>query len=105
MMVIDWSDTGECHEQTGVHRTSGRIYKVIYEGNVKQGTAARSGEPQLARSPLSCSSFNRHGKPIRAGTLTQSSMRKMLDEEDEHLRVWGIWSLTDQWPRAPPWDQ
>jgi putative membrane-bound dehydrogenase-like protein len=24
--VIDWSDTGECHENTGVHRSSGRIY-------------------------------------------------------------------------------
>ena len=26
MAVIDWSDTGECHENTGVHRSSGRIY-------------------------------------------------------------------------------
>ena len=26
--VIDWSDTGECHEHTGVHRTSGRIYAI-----------------------------------------------------------------------------
>ncbi|QDT07887.1 Cytochrome c [Rubripirellula lacrimiformis] len=26
--VLDWSDTGECHEHTGVHRTSGRIFKV-----------------------------------------------------------------------------
>ena len=26
--VIDWSDTGECHENTGVHRTSGRIYAI-----------------------------------------------------------------------------
>lgn len=24
--VLDWSDTGECHEHTGVHRSSGRIY-------------------------------------------------------------------------------
>src|SRR5439155_3125061 len=28
--VLDWSDTGECHEATGVHRTSGRIYKITY---------------------------------------------------------------------------
>ena len=28
--VLDWSDTGECHENTGVHRTSGRIYKITY---------------------------------------------------------------------------
>lgn len=24
---LDWSDTGECHDHTGVHRTSGRIYR------------------------------------------------------------------------------
>ncbi|MEW6306603.1 MAG: PVC-type heme-binding CxxCH protein, partial [Verrucomicrobiota bacterium] len=30
VFLLDWSDTGECHEATGVHRTSGRIYKVIH---------------------------------------------------------------------------
>ena len=28
--VLDWSDIGECHENDGVHRTSGRIYKISY---------------------------------------------------------------------------
>ncbi|MEM9827367.1 MAG: c-type cytochrome, partial [Planctomycetota bacterium] len=28
VFVLDWSDTGECHEHDGVHRTSGRIYKI-----------------------------------------------------------------------------
>ena len=28
--VLDWSDTGECHDSSGVHRTSGRIYKLCY---------------------------------------------------------------------------
>ncbi len=28
--VLDWSDTGECHESNGVHRESGRIYKITY---------------------------------------------------------------------------
>ena len=28
VFVLDWSDTGECHESTGVHRTSGRIYRI-----------------------------------------------------------------------------
>ncbi len=28
--IADWSDTGECHDHDGVHRTSGRIYKLIY---------------------------------------------------------------------------
>jgi putative membrane-bound dehydrogenase-like protein len=28
--VADWADIGECHENDGVHRTSGRIYKVAH---------------------------------------------------------------------------
>jgi putative membrane-bound dehydrogenase-like protein len=35
--VLDWSDTGECHEHDGVHRTSGRIYRLAH------------GEPRLPR--------------------------------------------------------
>ncbi len=31
--VIDWSDTGECHDHTGVHRTSGRVFKVSFLDN------------------------------------------------------------------------
>ena len=30
VLMLDWSDTGECHEATGVHRTSGRIFKVAF---------------------------------------------------------------------------
>ncbi len=30
VLAIDWSDTGECHESTGVHRTSGRIFHVAH---------------------------------------------------------------------------
>jgi len=28
LFVIDWSDTGECHEHDGVHRNSGRIFRL-----------------------------------------------------------------------------
>ena len=30
VIVSDWSDSGECHDSDGVHRTSGRIYKIVY---------------------------------------------------------------------------
>jgi len=30
---LDWSDTGECHDHTGVHRTSGRMYKFFHQKN------------------------------------------------------------------------
>jgi putative membrane-bound dehydrogenase-like protein len=30
VFLSDWTDLGECHDHDGVHRTSGRIYKVTY---------------------------------------------------------------------------
>ncbi len=33
--ILDWSDQGECHENDGVHRESGRIYKITF-GEVKR---------------------------------------------------------------------
>ena len=28
--VLDWSDIGECHENDGIHRTSGRVFKITH---------------------------------------------------------------------------
>ena len=44
VLAIDWSDTGECHEATGVHRTSGRIFRIAHGSDTKrppQDLAAR----------------------------------------------------------------
>lgn len=30
VFVLDWSDTGECHERDGVHRSSGRVFKFVH---------------------------------------------------------------------------
>ena len=44
VFVADWSDLDECHENDGVHRTSGRIFKLSY------GRPLRAkGIPDLAR--------------------------------------------------------
>jgi len=33
MYLSDWSDTGECHDNDGIHRSSGRIYKICFGEN------------------------------------------------------------------------
>lgn len=38
----DWSDTGECHDNDGIHRSSGRIYRIVYDGPEK-------GQPTTGR--------------------------------------------------------
>jgi len=42
--VTDWSDNGECHDRDGVHRTSGRIYKITW------------GDPRLVQVDLQTAS-------------------------------------------------
>ncbi len=41
--VADWTDVGECHENDGVHRTSGRIFKIRYGENKPIGTFDLAG--------------------------------------------------------------
>lgn len=46
--LTDWSDNGECHDHDGVHRTSGRIYRISY------------GEVQEPRFNLSTATIHEH---------------------------------------------
>jgi len=51
--VLDWSDTGECHDHTGVHRTSGRIYRIAGGGGASHDRDAlaalvKPGDANLA---------------------------------------------------------
>ncbi len=69
--ILDWSDTGECHESTGVHRTSGRIFRVSY------------GEPKKPETPFAWR------KPWPKADLNSS---------DEHARVLAIRELVQFWP-------
>lgn len=43
--ILDWSDTGECHEHTGVHRKSGRIFRVQYVAG--QGPTSKTSRQDL----------------------------------------------------------
>jgi len=47
---IDWSDTGECHESTGVHRTSGRIFRISHGSETGRSgdDLTRLSSPDLA---------------------------------------------------------
>jgi putative membrane-bound dehydrogenase-like protein len=44
VLAIDWSDTGECHEATGVHRTSGRIFRIAHRGGPRPGGNLAAGD-------------------------------------------------------------
>ncbi|RLS55361.1 MAG: cytochrome C [Planctomycetota bacterium] len=67
--LMDWSDTGECHDNTGIHRSSGRIYKVTY------------GQPQpypsdflTGRTPQALSELIRHPN----GWISRHAVRQLV---------------------------
>lgn len=128
---LDWSDTGECHDHTGVHRTSGRIYRFSYgevgvpkswRASFKNYSWLRSNvngrvgfqlrklrtEPFLAYTgpPLPHPFLEGLNEIEQLRTMwflygMQSLHRdwlvKLLDEQGEHVRVWAIRLLTDEW--------
>lgn len=53
--ILDWSDIGECHENDGVHRNSGRIYKITYGDAVKPKEAdlTKLSDEELVKLQLS----------------------------------------------------
>ncbi len=44
--LSDWSDVGECHNADGINRTSGRIYKITYDGPGAAATAPLGRAPR-----------------------------------------------------------
>lgn len=92
LYVIDWSDTGECHEHTGVHRLSGRIFRITAPNSVQYSAISK---PECLRGdgPL-----QELWRSYQAGRTTSAQLRELSSSDDEHLRVWAIRLLTDFWP-------
>lgn len=92
VFVLDWSDTGECHDHTGVHRTSGRIFKISF------GDSASVGPVYKPACLGGAGTLPKLWKQYQAGTIENDSLRGYLSDPDEHVRAWAIRLLTDFWP-------
>ena len=102
--LVDWSDTGECHENTGVHRSSGRIYKVTY-GRPELKPAADLTRASL--TDLAAAQTDDNEWLVRAarreltdrkarGDDTQPAielLKQMLTSGDAVVRLRAIWAL------------
>jgi putative membrane-bound dehydrogenase-like protein len=106
--VLDWSDTGECHESTGVHRQSGRIYRLSAEGAARPKSVDlnRLGELSLVsqhRNPnawIARKSIQvMRDRWLRGVPMTESirSLRDGIDWEGAPAlrlrRLWALWEL------------
>ena len=87
VFVADWSDTGECHEHDGVHRSSGRIYKITY-GDPKKpefGDLTKLTGPQLL--PLVTSKNEWLARQVRQVLATKTALRERTGISQNELRL------------------
>ncbi len=79
VFLIDWSDTGECHENTGVHRESGRIFKITH----REGSALDPKRANLAAlDPVALAEWHRHPNEWQVRTARRLLHEKALAGED-----------------------
>lgn len=105
VFVSDWSDAGECHDDDGVHRESGRIYKISYgspDRAVPQALSEMSQAELVALLNHDNAWFARqsqivlHGLAIRGHDLseTHAALRRILaDSHNEVHRLRALWTL------------
>ena len=109
LYIADWSDTGECHENDGVHRSSGRIFRITYEA--AQPSAPRSPNTGDLRKLSSKQLVERLGEDDewqarmarlilaeRASTgddftVETAALRKLIDNADGKTQVRALWTL------------
>jgi putative membrane-bound dehydrogenase-like protein len=105
VFILDWSDTGDCHDHDGVHRTSGRVFKVSF------GEPPRSPPRDLATlTETDLVALHRHSnewfvRQARRVLAARSAQRASLDESrtaladlfrreaDPVLQLRALWSL------------
>ncbi len=104
VFLSDWSDLGECHDRDGVHRTSGRIYKITYPPvehrvvNLSEWTDAKLVALQMHDNDW----FVRHARRLlqeraAAGSDLSEARRLLLEmyqtEPDVTRRLRALWTL------------
>lgn len=90
--VADWSDIGECHDSDGVHRTSGRIYRITYGQltNRFHGDLSKLDNLELVRLQM-----HRNDWFVRqARQVLQERAARGVDMRDAHAALLRMFSET-----------
>src|SRR5205823_5036932 len=103
--VSDWCDLGECHDHDGVHRTSGRIYKLTY-GKARPPQSAdvsKLSDAELIKLQLHKNDWYvraaRRNLQERAATgkdmkVVHEGLRQMFDDQKDVTRqLRALWAL------------
>ncbi len=105
LYVIDWSDTGECHNSTGVNRSSGRVFRIGYGDAVRreaprlrEATGAQLVEQLRSADPWHERQARRElaSRSARGATLERevAKLREMLaNDGDVRVVLRALWAL------------
>lgn len=105
--IADWTDVGECHENDGVHRTSGRIYRVTNSkptrttnlasvplvGLVAALVGSNEPESRMARCILQQSDKPNEQAVNQIRTMLQGLLKTSPDERVRLRALWGLNSI------------
>ncbi|MEK6247071.1 MAG: hypothetical protein N2C12_02760, partial [Planctomycetales bacterium] len=102
--ITDWSDNGECHDRDGVHRTSGRIYKVTWGAPIHVNVDLnKASNQQLVEYQLHHNDwFVRHARRIlqersaegQDMSAVHAELRRMfLTHTDVTRKLRALWAL------------
>lgn len=105
VFASDWSDTGECHEQDGVHRTSGRIYHLAHGSSGPVPAKDISRLPLLALAELQRSANDWESRQARRVLADRYQRGESLEaarsalerlatrDHSEVIRLRALWAL------------
>lgn len=113
--VLDWSDVGECHDHTGVHRQSGRIFRVSH------GTVPKVSFEDLTK-PLTLESMERliqvdnpywerqMRERMAVGERVEGMKEKLLSwvkdvKAEVVIRLRALWALEVIWDWAEEYEE
>jgi putative membrane-bound dehydrogenase-like protein len=103
--VTDWTEVGECHDKDGVHRASGRVYKIVHGEPASRPAAdlSRLADAELVRLQLHANDwYVRHARRILAERAaagndfgeTHALLRTMFESEPDAARkLRALWAL------------
>lgn len=107
VFVLDWSDAGECHEETGVHRLSGRVYKIVH-GQAKApvtsdltalgarelaGLHTHQNEWFVRKARLELAGRAANGQPV--GEAEETLRKQFETHPDTVMKLRALWTLYD----------
>lgn len=107
--IADWTDVGECHENDGVHRTSGRIYRVACAQTTKTSDLESASLAVLVRALVGSNELeSRMARRIlqqsdKPNEQVVNQIRTMLQgllktSPDERVRLRALWGLNSIGP-------